>query len=319
MAIFFALFTILEDVGYLPRIAFNLDKCFKKCKACGKQSLTSCMAFGCNAVGVTGARIIDSPREKLIAILTNSFIPCNGRFPSLITLISIFFTAGGYYSGIVSSIYLSFFIIFSVFASLIVSKFLSSTLLKGYPASFALELPPYRKPQFAKIIVRSVLDRTIYVLARAIIVAFPSCIILYVLSNVLIGDTSLIKHISNLLNPVGKALGMDGVILTSFIFGIPANEIVLPIALMLYSSGGVLTELGGLNQISNILLSNGWNVTTAICTIIFIMFHWPCSTTLMTIKKETKSLKWAAVGFLLPTVFGCIMCFAINIISKLLF
>ncbi|MBO5744072.1 MAG: ferrous iron transport protein B [Clostridia bacterium] len=319
MAIFFPLFTILEDVGYLPRIAFNLDKCFKKCKACGKQSLTSCMAFGCNAVGVTGARIIDSPREKLIAILTNSFIPCNGRFPSLITLISIFFTAGGYYSGIVSSIYLSLFIILSVAASLVVSKFLSSSMLKGYPASFAMELPPYRKPQFAKIIVRSVLDRTVYVLARAIVVAFPAGIILYILSNVFIGNLSLIKHISNFLNPVGKALGMDGVILTSFIFGIPANEIVLPIALMLYSSGGVLTELGGLNQISNILLSNGWTITTAICTIIFIMFHWPCSTTLMTIKKETKSFKWAAVGFLLPTIFGSLLCLFISIVSKLLF
>ena len=317
MAIFFPLFTILEDVGYLPRIAFNLDKCFKKCKACGKQSLTTCMGFGCNAAGVTGARIIDSPREKLIAILTNSFIPCNGRFPSLISLITIFLTSHNLYGSILSGLYLLAFIILSVSLSLIASKLLSATVLRGMPASFALELPPYRKPQFGKIIIRSVLDRTIYVLARAVVVAFPAGIILYLLSNILINGSSLIHHISNFLNPLGKFIGLDGVMLTAFIFGIPANEIVLPIALMIYSSGSVLSQVDSYNAISSILVSNGWNVITAICSIIFIMFHWPCSTTLMTIKKETGSLKWTVISFILPTIFGVVICSAINLLSKL--
>lgn len=318
MAIFFPLFTILEDVGYLPRVAFNLDKCFKKCRACGKQALTSCMAFGCNAAGVTGARIIDSPREKLIAILTNSFIPCNGRFPSLITLISIYFTSQKFYGSILSSLYLSLFIALSVAFSLIASRLLSSTLLKGMSASFALELPPYRKPQFGKIIVRSVLDRTITVLLRAVVVAFPAGIILYVFSNLTFGGTSVIKHISNFLNPPGKLMGLDGVMLTAFIFGIPANEIVLPIALMIYSSGGILSQMCGYNELLNILSANGWTISTALCSIIFIMFHWPCSTTLMTIKKETGSFKWTAVALLLPTLFGVVICMLINLISKII-
>ncbi|MBQ6894375.1 MAG: ferrous iron transport protein B [Clostridia bacterium] len=318
MAIFFPLFTILEDVGYLPRVAFNLDKCFKKCKACGKQALTSCMAFGCNAAGVTGARIIDSPREKLIAILTNSFIPCNGRFPSLITLISIYFSSSGLSGSLLSSLYLSGFIILSVLLSLVASRVLSSTLLKGIPASFALELPPYRKPQIGSIIVRSVIDRTAKVLGRAIVVAFPAGILLYAFSNISIDGVSIINHISRFLDPFGRLIGLDGVMLTSFIFGIPANEIVLPIALMLYSQGGILSDAGGYEKIYSVFSANGWSLATALCAVIFIMFHWPCSTTLMTIKKETGSLKWTLVAFILPTLFGISICFIINLISKIL-
>ena len=317
MAIFFPLFTVLEDVGYLPRVAFNLDKCFKKCKACGKQALTTCMGFGCNAAGVTGARIIDSPREKLIAILTNSFIPCNGRFPSLIALITIFFTAQGVLDGMLSSLYLTLFILLSVFLSLFASFLLSKSLLKGVPSSFALELPPYRKPQFGQILIRSVLDRTLFVLGRAAVVAFPAGIVLYLLCNIRFNDISLIAYISNFLNPLGNIMGLDGIILTAFLFGIPANEIVLPVILMLYSSGSVLTQIDSYQAIGSVLMSNGWNKITAICAIVFFLLHWPCSTTLMTIKKETGSIWWTVLSFILPTAFGMLICIMINLLSRL--
>ncbi len=313
MAIFFPLFTILEDVGYLPRIAFNLDKCFKKCHACGKQALTTCMGFGCNAAGVTGARIIDSPREKLIAILTNSFIPCNGRFPALIAIITIFFASSFPMQGFVSSIYLTLFIVGAVGFSLLASKLLSMTLLRGVPSSFAIELPPYRRPQFGRIIVRSVLDRTVFVLGRAAMVAFPAGMVLYLMCNTYWGDTSLIGHMSAFFDPLGRLMGLDGVILVAFIFGIPANEIVLPVALMIYSSGSVLVNIEDYSSIYHILSSNGWTGITALCSLVFIVMHWPCSTTLMTVKKETGSLKWTLVSFLLPTVFGIALCMLINL------
>ncbi len=318
MAIFFPLFSILEDIGYLPRIAFNLDKCFKKCKACGKQALTTCMGFGCNAAAVTSARIIDSPREKLIAILTNAFIPCNGRFPAMISIISIFFVGAGSFSSFTASIYLTLIIVGAVIASLFASKILSSTVLKGIPSSFAIELPPYRKPQFGQIIIRSVFDRTIFVLARAAAVAFPTGIIIYILCNTYIADISVIKHICNFLDPLGKLMGMDGVMLTAFILAIPANEIVLPMALMIYSSNTVLSDVSSLTAIQDILSANGWTAVTAICTIIFFVMHWPCSTTLMTIKKETKSYKWTLLSFALPTGAGIITCIIINLFSHLI-
>ncbi len=317
MAIFFPLFTILEDVGYLPRVAFNLDKCFKKCKACGKQALTTCMGFGCNAAGVTGARIIDSPREKLIAILTNSFIPCNGRFPSLIAIITIFFTSAGVAGAFLSSLYLTLFIVAAILLSLLASKLLSESILKGVPSSFALELPPYRKPQFGQILIRSVLDRTLFVLGRAALVAFPAGIVLYLLCNIKFNDISIIAYISNFLNPVGNIMGLDGAILTAFLFGIPANEIVLPVILMLYTSGSVLTQVDSYSAIGSVLVSNGWNSITAICAIVFFLLHWPCSTTLMTIKKETGSIWWTIFSFLLPTLFGVIICIIINLVSHL--
>lgn len=316
MAIFFPLFTILEDVGYLPRIAFNLDRAFKKCKSCGKQALTTCMGFGCNAAAVSGARIIDSPRERLIAIITNSFIPCNGRFPALICLISIFFplTAIGFAA---SSMYLVFFVILAIVFSLLASWLLSKTLLKGVPSSFSLELPSFQKPQFGEIIIRSLVNRTAFVLARAVAVAFPAGIVLWLLTNIKFNDNALINYMVSFLDPVGRLMGMDGTILTAFILGIPANEIVLPIALMIYSSGSVLTSFEGYDSIYKLLVSNGWTLMTAVCVIVFFIMHWPCSTTLMTIKKETKSLTWTIVSFLMPTLFGMLLCMIINLASFL--
>ena len=317
MAIFFPLFTILEDVGYLPRVAFNLDRAFKKCKSCGKQALTTCMAFGCNAAAVSGARIIDSPRERLIAILTNAFIPCNGRFPALICLISAFLPLGLLSFG-ASALYLTGFVVFSVLVSLFASWLLSRTLLKGIPSSFALELPSFRKPQVGQIIVRSIISRTVFVLARAAVVAFPAGIVLWIVVNIKINDTALINYMITFLDPLGKLMGMDGTMLASFILGIPANEIVLPIALMIYSSGSVLSSIGGGAEIIEILSHNGWTVTTAICVIFFFIMHWPCSTTLMTIKKETDSFLWTFVSFLLPTLFGTIFCMLVNMILSVL-
>ncbi|MBE7050487.1 MAG: ferrous iron transport protein B [Ruminococcaceae bacterium] len=313
MAIFFPLFTILEDVGYLPRVAFNLDRAFKKCKSCGKQALTTCMAFGCNAAAVSGARIIDSPRERLIAILTNAFIPCNGRFPALICLISAFLPLGFLSFG-ASALYLTAFVVFSVLMSLFASWVLSKTLLKGIPSSFALELPSFRKPQIGQIIVRSLLSRTIFVLARAAVVAFPAGIVLWLVVNIKVSGTSLINYMISFLDPLGKLMGMDGTMLASFILGIPANEIVLPIALMIYSSGSVLTSFESSRGILEILSNNGWTVTTAVCVIFFFIMHWPCSTTLMTVKKETDSFLWAFVSFLLPTLFGILFCMALNFV-----
>lgn len=319
MAIFFPLFTILEDVGYLPRIAYNLDRCFKKCKTCGKQALTTCMGFGCNAAGVTGARIIDSPREKLIAILTNSFIPCNGRFPAILTLISLWLCGSSGYTTLYSSLWLTFFIIASVGLSLAASWFLSHTVLKGVPSSFTIELPPYRMPNWGDVVVRSVLDRTIFVLGRACAVAFPSGIILYIMCNLKIADASLISYISEFFAPIGRCMGMDGVLITAFLFAIPANEIVLPTALLLYTSSSVLSPDLNLMAVKDILWANGWSITTCICTVVFFLMHWPCSTTLITVKKETGSLKWTLASFLLPTAFGVAICMAVNLISKLLF
>lgn len=319
MAIFFPLFTILEDFGYLPRVAFNLDKYFRLCGAHGKQSLTMCMGFGCNACGVTGCRIINSPRERLIAILTNSFVPCNGRFPSLIALISIFISASAAlpFQSALSAITLLLLIVLSVFVTLGVSKLLSSTVLKGEPSSFALELPPYRVPQFGKVIVRSIMDRILFVLRRAVIVAIPAGLIIWILANVQLGDASLLNHLTNLLDGFAKLFGMDGVILAAFILGFPANEIVMPIMIMAYTANGSLVDYESLAQLQQLFVSNGWNIITAVCVIIFMLFHFPCSTTCITVYKETKSIKWTAAAFLLPTIIGLCCCFLISSISKI--
>ena len=315
MAIFFPLFTLLEDLGYLPRIAFNLDKMFKKCCACGKQALTMCMGFGCNAVGVSGARIIDSPRERLIAILTNVFVPCNGRFPTMITLITIFFV-GINGSSFLSVIILTLVILLGFLLTFLVSYILSKTILKGVPSSFTLELPPYRKPQVGKVIIRSIFDRTLFVLSRAVIVAVPAGALIWLLANLHINDISLLNHISSFLDPFGKLIGMDGVILISFILGFPANEIVIPIMLMTYMATGNLVEYESLESLRTILVNNGWTVTTAICVLIFSLCHFPCSTTCLTIKKETGSLKWTLLAIIIPTLIGIILCFLINNISN---
>ena len=320
MAIFFPLFTILEDLGYLPRIAFNLDRFFKKCSACGKQALTMCMGFGCNAVGVTGCRIIDSKRERLIAILTNSFVPCNGRFPMIIAIITIFFVGlnNTFTSSLLSALLLVLVICFSVFITLIISKILSKTILKGMPSSFILELPPYRKPQYIKVIIRSILDRTLYVLGRAVVVAIPAGIIIYILSNVYVGSLSILTICTNFLDPFADLLGLDGVILFAFILGFPANEIVVPIIIMAYMKSGVLIEYESLASLKEILVNNGWTILTAINFIIFALIHFPCSTTLLTIKKETKSIKWTILSFIIPLFVGISLCFIVTSVYRLI-
>ena len=315
MAIFFPLFTLLEDLGYLPRIAFNLDKMFKKCQACGKQALTMCMGFGCNAVGVSGARIIDSPRERLIAILTNVFVPCNGRFPTMITIITIFFV-GINGSSLLSVILLTCLIILGFILTFIVSYILSKTLLKGVPSSFTLELPSYRKPQTVKVIVRSIFDRTLFVLGRAVIVAIPAGIVIWLLANLTVDNISILSHVSNFLNPFAKIIGLDGVILIAFILGFPANEIVIPIMLMAYMTTGNLVEYENLENLRAILIDNGWSIKTAICVLIFSLCHYPCSTTCLTIKKETGSIKWTLLAIIIPTLIGIFLCFLINNISN---
>ena len=309
MAIFFPLFTLLEDLGFLPRIAFNLDRCFHKCHTCGKQALTMCMGFGCNAVGVTGCRIIDSPRERLIAILTNSFIPCNGRFPTLITVITIFFVGSyGATSSIGAALLLCLFITLSFLMTFAVSFLLSKTVLKGMPSSFTLELPPYRRPQILKVIVRSVFDRTLFVLGRALIAAAPAGLIIWLMANVTIDGASLLNIASRFLDPLGKAMGLDGVILLAFILGFPANEIVIPIMVMAYTANANLTEIGNLGVLKDIFISNGWTLLTAINVMIFSLFHWPCATTVQTIKKETGSTLWTAFAVILPTAIGVLLC-----------
>ena len=320
MAIFFPLFTLLEDLGYLPRIAFNLDRCFQSCGACGKQSLTTAMGFGCNAAGVVGCRIIDSPRERLIAMLTNNFVPCNGRLPMLIALITMFFAgaAGGFGGSLLSAVMLLGVILLGIAMTLAASKFLSQTLLKGEPSSFTLELPPYRRPQIGKVILRSVFDRTLFVLGRAAAVAAPAGLIIWLLANITIGDATLLAHCAGFLDPFARLFGLDGVILLAFILGLPANEIVIPLIIMAYTSGGALVELTDLTALRALLVENGWTWLTALCTLLFGLMHWPCSTTCMTIQKESQSLKWTAVAFLLPTVCGLGLCFLVATAARLL-
>ena len=316
MAIFFPLFTLLEDFGYLPRVAFNMDRFFAKSGTSGKQSLTMLMGFGCNACGVTGCRIIESPRERIIATVTNNFVPCNGRFPTLIAIITMFFATGISlpFRSLVSAGLLLTVIVFGVVVTLLVSKLLSATLLKGLPSSFTLELPPYRRPQICKTIVRSLLDRTIFVLLRAMCVAAPAGIVIWLMSNIMINGESLGVIISNFLQPLGSLMGLDGVILLAFILGFPANEIVIPIIIMIYTASGTLVEYDSLSSLYNLFVENGWTWVTALCTMIFSLMHFPCSTTCLTIYKETKSLKWTLLSFILPTILGILLCMSINAI-----
>ena len=319
MAIFFPLFTLLEDSGYLPRVAFNLDKCFQKCKACGKQALSMCMGFGCNAAGVVGCRIIDSPRERLIAILTNNFVPCNGRFPMIMTIIAMFFV-GFQLQGFASLIevgFLTLVILLGIFMTFFISWLLSKTLLKGIPSSFTLELPPYRKPQFFKVIVRSIFDKTLHVLGRAVLVSIPAGIIIWLLANTMLGGNSLLHYISSFLDPFGQLIGLDGVILTAFLLGFPANEIVIPIMIMAYMSLGNMVDFSNIQELKNLLVTHGWTALTALNTIIFSLMHFPCSTTCLTIHKETNSWKWTLVAFLIPTICGIVLCLFTSTIWKI--
>lgn len=310
MAIFFPLFTLLEDVGYLPRIAYNLDHVFLRCRACGKQALTMSMGFGCNAAGVVGARIIDSPRERLLAILTNSFVPCNGRFPTLIAVLTMFFigTAGNALDSVLAALLLTILIVLGILITFGVTKLLSCTILKGVPSSFTLEMPPYRKPQIGRVIVRSLLDRTLFVLGRAAAVAAPAGLLIWILANVTVAEISLLQHCAAFLDPFARLMGLDGVILIAFILGFPANEIVVPIMIMTYMAEGSLTELASLGAMRELFVSNGWTWQTAASMLLFTLLHWPCSTTLMTVKKETGSVKWTLLAFLLPTVIGVLGC-----------
>lgn len=317
MAIFFPLFTLLEDSGYLPRIAYNLDKPFCRCGACGRQALTMAMGFGCNAAGVVGCRIINSERERLLAIITNSLVPCNGRFPTLIALITMFLVGSAGGSSLLSALALTALIVFAVGLTLLVTKLLSRTVLKGASSAFVLELPPYRRPELGKVIVRSVMDRTLFVLGRAAAVAAPAGIILWLLANISLGGQPLLSLLAGVLEPVGWVLGMDGAILLAFILGFPANEIVLPIVVMIYSMQGSLTELGDLTALKPLLESQGWTAVTALCVMFFSLCHWPCSTTLLTIKKETGSVKWTLLSALVPTAIGALLCMLIALAGRL--
>lgn len=322
MAIFFPLFGLLEDSGYLPRIAYNLDRPFKACGACGKQALTMAMGFGCNAAGVVGCRIIDSPRERLLAILTNSFVPCNGRFPTLIAIISMFCIgasgassgASGGASGAMASVkaagLLLLLILLGVGLSFLVTRWLASTLLKGAPSAFALELPSYRRPQLGSVIVRSIFDRTLFVLGRAVAVAAPAGLFIWLLANLEVGEGSALSWLAGWLEGPARLFGLDGMILLAFILGLPANEIVLPVLLMGYLQQGSLPEAGlGLSAMRELLVEAGWSLETAVCTLLFMLLHWPCSTTLLTIRKEAGGWRWAALAAALPTGLGLALCF----------
>lgn len=311
MAIFFPLFTLLEDAGYLPRVAFNLDNAFRRAGAHGKQALTMSMGFGCNAAGVIACRIIESPRERLIAILTNNFVPCNGRFPTLIALAGIFL--GGAvavtYRSVVATAAVVGMVLIGIVTTLLVSYLLSKTLLKGIPSNFTLELPPYRKPLVGQVIVRSIFDRTLFVLARAVVVAAPAGGIIWILANVYIGDVSILSYLAGNLDPFAKLIGLDGIILLAFILGLPANEIVLPIMIMGYLSVGTMVELDSLSALKNLLVDGqGWTWLTALCVMLFSLLHYPCATTLITINRETKSRKWTLLAFLIPLGVACMVC-----------
>lgn len=320
MAIFFPMFTLLEDLGYLPRVAFNLDNFFRKAGTHGKQALTMSMGFGCNAAGITACRIIDSPRERLIAIITNNFVPCNGRFPTLIAISMIFM--GGMvstgYSSIVASLSVVIMILIGIYTTLLVSKFLSKTFLSGIPSSFTLELPPYRKPQIGRILIRSLLDRTLFVLKRAIIVAAPAGAITWIFANIMVGDVSLLNTCAVFFDSFGRLLGLDGFIIMAFLLGLPANEIVLPILIMSYMSKGAMIELESLDALKNLLVNNGWTWVTGLNFMLFSLMHFPCGTALLTIKKETNSVKWPIFTIALTTIIAIIVTFGVNMIANIL-
>lgn len=310
MAIFFPLFSLLEEAGYLPRVAFTLDGGFRRCGACGKQGLTMCMGLGCNAVGVTGCRIIDSPRERMLAIVTNSLTPCNGRFPTLIALSALL--CGGVGGSAAAALALTGLLLLSVGMTLLCSLLLSKTLLRGAPSSFALELPPYRRPQIGRVLVRSLCDRTLFVLGRAAAVAAPAGVLLWMLTDIAPGGVSLISRVTGLLDAPGRFLGMDGCLLTAFLLSFPANEMTLSVALSAYFGQGVSGGLPALPELRAALLSCGWTARTALCALLFCLFHWPCSTTCLTIHKETGSLKWTMASILLPTLAGAALCALVN-------
>ena len=320
MAIFFPLYTLLEDIGFLPRIAFNFDRCFRSCDACGKQSLTMCMGFGCNAAGVTACRIIDSPRERMIAVLTNSLVPCNGKFPTILAMITILLvgtSAGeGAWVQVLSAVAVTACILVSVGITWLVSKLLSVTLLKGQPSGFILELPPYRVPNVGQVIVRSMLDRTLYVLGRAVVVAAPAGGILWILGQVQVTDTSLLIWLSRQVHPLGVFLGVNGAVLIALLLAAPANELVLPILWMIYSAESALIDYGSISALNTQLTNHNWTWQTIICFLILFLFHAPCTTTLLTIKKETGSWRWTALAAFIPVAVGILLSIVARLVLK---
>lgn len=314
MMIFFPLFTILEDIGVLPRIAFNMDTAFSKCCSCGKQALTMCMGLGCNAVGVTGCRIIDSKRERLLAILTNSFMPCNGRYPTMIAVITMFFigSSRGMMSSAICALVLVLILLLGIAMTFIMNIILSKTILKGKKVSFILELSDYRRIKIGKLIMSSIMDRTLFVLGRALMVAAPAGVLIYLITNITVGNSTILEMFAGWLEPLGNIMGLDGVILLAFILGFPANEIVMPIMLMTYLGTGTLVDYDSLSSLKIILIDNGWTICTAVCFLIFTLFHFPCSTTVLTVKKETDSWYWAILAFVLPCLIGVVLCMLVN-------
>ena len=277
-----------------------------------------CMGFGCNAVGVTGCRIIDSKRERLLAIITNNLVPCNGRFPTIIAIITMFLCIGvGFTQSLFAALCLTAVILLGIIATFSITKLLSKTLLKGVPSSYTLELPPYRKPRILKVILRSIFDRTLFVLGRSLAVAAPAGLLIWIMANINVNDISILHHCANFLDPFAQLLGLDGVILLAFILGLPANEIVMPIVIMAYTNSGSLTELSSLNTMKDLFIANGWDYTTAISVILFSLLHWPCATTILTIKKETNSLNWTLLAVLLPTILSILVCMVFNFIMKI--
>ncbi|AUJ25507.1 nucleoside recognition domain-containing protein [Virgibacillus dokdonensis] len=318
MAIFFPMFALLENFGYLPRVAFNLDRVFKKSGAHGKQSLTMAMGFGCNAAAVMSSRIIESPRERMIAILTNNFVPCNGRWPVLILLAGLFMAAGfpgGMNTFVAASVVVGI-VLFGIIMTIFVSWALSKTLLRGVPSHYTLELPPYRKPKIWNTIVRATLDKSWFVLKRAVIIAAPASVITWILANIFVGDQSVLEHFAGFLDPFAQAIGLDGFILTAFILGFPANEIVLPILLMGYLATGSMIEVDNLNDLKQIFLDHGWTWLTALNMMLFSLLHYPCGTTMFNIWKETKSVKWTSAAFILPTTIAIVVTFVIAQVVK---
>jgi len=330
MAIFFPLFTLLEDFGYLPRVGFNLDNVFKKAGAHGKQSLSMMMGFGCNAAGVVATRIIDSPRERLIAIITNNFALCNGRWPTQILIATIFIgtLVPAYWAGLISALAVVGVAVLGVLFTFLVSWGLSRSILKGEVSTFSLELPPYRPPRILQTIYVSVIDRTIYVLWRAVVFALPAGAIIWLIANISINGTSIAEYMINFLNPLGILIGLNGIILVAYIVAIPANEIVVPTILMLtvlvtgltqFGSGaGVMFQLESDNAMRTLLLTGGWTLLTAVNLMLFSLVHNPCSTTIFTIFKETGSRKWTAVAALLPLAMGFVLTFLVAQVWRLI-
>jgi ferrous iron transport protein B len=320
MAIFFPVFTILEDLGYLPRVAFNLDWMFKKAGAHGKQALSMAMGFGCNAAGVVSTRVIDSPRERLIAILTNNFVPCNGRFPTLIMLATVFVAASfpPVFASFVAAGSVLVVVLIGVFFTMLMSWILSRTVLKGEASAFTLELPPYRRPSVGRILYTSLIDRTIFVLWRAILTAAPAGAVIWILGNIFVQDVSLAQHVSNFLNPFGLLLGLDGVILLAYIIAIPANEIVVPTMMMVYMGVGMMTDPPTYNQLYTLLVDgHGWTMLTAINLMLFSLLHNPCGTTIITIYKETKNIRWTVLSVVITLGTAFLVTFLTATVARL--